>query len=113
MVIPVEYAIQTPDTEGSEEIWLEGVITELSANGLSMSITNDIPPETSLLLKFQLPEPVTDLHIRGEIQRVEDQQEDKSQVVAFYPDIPNKLRETIMRYLVNRQRVELRGEQLI
>ena len=106
--LPVQYAILDDEVQGHAP--QEALVVELSAHGLRMLVDKDIPPDTPLELHFVIPNSTTRITIKGAVLRAMEQ-EDPLQLIAFYPNAPDKTQDAIMQYLVTEQRALLRGER--
>lgn len=107
--LPLQYTILGDESQARTS--QEALIVELSAHGLRMLVEEDIPPDTALDLHFVIPSPPTRVAIEGAVLRVTEQ-EDQLQLIAFYPNAPEKTRDVIMQYLMTEQRALLRGERM-
>lgn len=107
--LPVRYAVL--DRQGQSGPLRDGHIVELSAHGLRMRVKEEISPDTALELHFSIPLPPVKVAVAGSVLRVSER-EDQLQLIAFYPGIPEKTRDSIMQYLMTEQRALLRGDRV-
>jgi c-di-GMP-binding flagellar brake protein YcgR len=110
--IPLTYCIVEKEKE-DPPVWHNGVIEELSAVGLRMRSAMSMPPDTPVILKFDIPTLATPVLINGIVLRVVRHSFGNVQLVAIYPEISPKLREVIIQYLIAEQRALLREKKTL